>query len=86
MSSAMTQQAIADLITALDDREGTNPQFTLSSINGASKSLKTRLLEVGLISGTRLEAIRNGSHYLIKLRGDTVLLRAEEASHLHVIC
>ena len=66
------------LTTTAIKSEDTQTHSTLSSVNGAPKSLRTRLLEVGLITGTRLEATRNGSHYLIKLRGDTLLLRAEE--------
>ena len=85
MTSESSTTEIADLTTAIKS-EDTQTQFTLSSVKGAPKSLRTRLLEVGLISGTRLEATRNGSHYLIKLRGDTLLLRAEEASHLFVVC
>ena len=56
----------------------------LENISGASVSLKTRLLEVGLTQGTPIKVRRNGGHYLIKLRGDTLLLRTHEAQCLMV--
>ena len=61
------------------------PQWVLKEISGATLSLKTRLLEIGLTVGTPFEATRNGGHFLIRLRGDTLLLREREAEYLLVI-
>ncbi len=72
------------LLTALSQKSNTLNTLKLEGISEAPTSLKTRLLELGLIKGTLLKVSRNGGQFLIHLRGDTLLLRASEAQHLVV--
>ena len=71
-------------LESLVDFSLSNTVLKLEEIRGASFSLKTRLLEVGLTKGTLLKVQRNGGYFLIQLRGDTLLLRAHEAQYLMV--
>ena len=71
---------LVDFIT----QEHSFGELKLEGVSGGSSSLKTRLLEVGFTQGSIIHVFRNGGHYLIKLRGDTLLLRASEAQHLLV--
>jgi len=59
-------------------------RFQLVQIEGASRGLKTRLLELGLVAGTIFSAEQRGSHFALKVRGDQLLLRTSEASFLKV--
>ena len=54
-------------------------------MGGAPRSLRIRLLELGLVDHTYFQAELQGSRALIRLRGDTLLLRADEAAHLYVV-
>ena len=56
----------------------------LEGLSEAPDSLKTRLLELGLVKGTTLQVSRNGGQFVVQIRGDRLLLRAAEAQYLMV--
>ena len=56
----------------------------LEGLSEAPDSLKTRLLELGLVKGTTLQVSRNGGQFVLQIRGDRLLLRAAEAQYLMV--
>ena len=56
----------------------------ITGITQAPRSLKTRLLEIGLVKGTHIIARRQGSHIALKVRGDHLILRRSEAHILTV--
>jgi Fe2+ transport system protein FeoA len=79
----MSLNSHINLVAFSEQRQSINA-VKLEGIKGAHTSLKTRLLEVGFTKGVSLSVFRNGGHFLIKLRGDTLLLRTSEARHLIV--
>lgn len=76
------------LYEALDDSSRTSTSaprsFKLARIEGAERGLRTRLLELGLVSGTPFDVERRGIHVTLKVRGDRLLLRRAEAHVLKV--
>ena len=87
----MKRSAVMSLYEAMSDPQSVSKSmkspriFTLQSIEGAERGLRTRLLELGLVGGTRFEVERRGIHVTLKIRGDRLLLRRAEARVLKVV-
>ena len=71
-------------LSAQSPRSHSPQRFRVTGIQGVSRGLKTRLLELGLVEGTTLSAERIGSHLALKVRGDHLLVRVAEARMINV--
>ena len=75
---------LSQALSAQDQGRSASQRFMITHIQGVSRGLKTRLLELGLVEGTVMSAERLGSHLALKVRGDHLLIRVTEGHMINV--